>query len=66
MGLFIGTVIDNFNRIRFSEDFKGSVYLTDEQRDWVQLQRVMISVKPQTATIDKNTNIIRRVYFYVH
>jgi voltage-dependent calcium channel L type alpha-1D len=49
-GLFIGTIIDNFNSIRLSmssaHGARGSLFMTDAQREWVQMQRFLVRTRP--------------------
>ena len=40
LNLFVGVVIENFNRMK--DKLCGYVLLTDEQRNWVEMQRFMI------------------------
>ncbi len=52
--LFTGAVVDIFSRIE-SQERSGGVLMTDEQRQWVQLQRQLLNQKPQTLyTIPSN------------
>jgi hypothetical protein len=37
MNMFVGVVIDNFNKIKEKEEL-GSSYVTDEQREWLIYQ----------------------------
>ena len=41
INLFVGVVIENFNRMK--DKLCGYVMMTDEQRQWVEIQKYMIS-----------------------
>ena len=45
MNLFVGIVIDNFNRLKFLTEGQ-SVLLTDTHKQWLNLQRMMLSHAP--------------------
>ena len=47
VNLFIGVMIDKFNRLK--EELDGSALLTPAQRQWVSLQRYLVTVKPVAA-----------------
>lgn len=42
LNLFIGVVIDNFNKIKESEEV-GNLFVTDAQRNWMEMQHLMLS-----------------------
>jgi voltage-dependent calcium channel L type alpha-1D len=44
MNLFVGVVIDNFNRIKSS---RGAVFMTKEQEEWQKMQRLVDKIKPK-------------------
>ncbi|CAM9436934.1 unnamed protein product [Chrysoparadoxa australica] len=44
MNLFVGVIIDNFNRIKSS---KGAVFQTKEQEEWQKMQRIVQKIKPK-------------------
>ena len=47
LGLFIGSIVDVFNAIREKKDIgKHNIFVTDKQREWIQLHRVLASVRP--------------------
>ena len=46
MELFVGVVIDNFNRLRDSKG-GGSVLMTEEQEDWAKTQAFIMKIKPE-------------------
>ena len=39
MNLFVGVVIDNFNKIK-EENERGSAFVTEAQREWIQVQKM--------------------------
>ena len=43
LNLFVGVVIDNFNRLR--QEFDGSAFLTAAQRQWVATKKLIQTVK---------------------
>lgn len=44
LNLFIGVVIDNFNKIKESEEV-GNLFVTDAQRNWMEMQHLLLSKK---------------------
>jgi len=45
MNLFVGVVIDNFNKMK--EEMGENMLLTEAQREWVKAQEVFFHVKPK-------------------
>ncbi|GMH93963.1 hypothetical protein TL16_g12770 [Triparma laevis f. inornata] len=45
MELFVGVVIDNFNRLR--EKKGGNIFMTDEQQQWAKTQAFIMKIKPE-------------------
>jgi hypothetical protein len=46
LNLFVGVIIDNFNKIKESEEIGGrSLFLTESQRQWIELQHIMLQKK---------------------
>jgi len=39
INLFVGVVIDNFNKIKEKEEL-GSMFVTKEQKSWIEIQKV--------------------------
>ncbi|KAL6043077.1 Sodium ion transport-associated [Balamuthia mandrillaris] len=37
LGLFTGGIIDQFSKTRLEESFKGTVFLTEQQREWIHI-----------------------------
>ena len=60
LNLFVGVVIDNFNRLKESLD--GLALLTRRQREWVDTQLAMSKVKPKRV-VAMPANPIRRYLF---
>jgi len=48
MNLFVGVVIDNFNRMQ--DELGDSVFLTDEQKEWARTTEIMLRIRPQRKT----------------
>jgi len=44
LNLFVGVVIDNFNKIKEKEEI-GNLFVTEGQRNWIEIQRIMLSKK---------------------
>ena len=45
MNLFVGVMIDKFNEIQ--KEMNGSAFLTEEQEEWVKVQRLMVTARPR-------------------
>jgi hypothetical protein len=45
MELFVGVVIDNFNRLR--EKKGGNIFMTEEQEAWAKTQAFIMKIKPE-------------------
>lgn len=45
MNLFVGVVIDNFNKMK--EEMGENMLLTKAQREWVRAHEIMIHLKPR-------------------
>jgi hypothetical protein len=58
--LFVGVVIDNFNRIR--DERRGYAYMTDAQKEWVETRKLVQAVRPlRQETAPRNP--IRRIAY---
>lgn len=42
MNLFVGVIIDNFNKIKEQKEV-GGIFVTDSQRNWIEIQHTMLS-----------------------
>ena len=42
INLFVGVVIDNFNKIKEKSE-TGNIFVTDRQREWIEIQKVVMS-----------------------
>ena len=42
MNLFVGVIIDNFNKIKEQKDV-GELFVTDGQRNWIEIQHLMLA-----------------------
>lgn len=45
VNLFIGVIIDNFNKIKDSEEIGAHWMVTPAQRQWMEVQQIMIKKK---------------------
>jgi len=50
MNLFVGVTIDKFNEMKEKQEGK-SVFLTTEQRQWVEIQKLLVDVKPTRSYV---------------
>lgn len=41
MNLFVGVIIDNFNKIKEQNEV-GGIFVTDSQRNWIEIQHIML------------------------
>jgi hypothetical protein len=55
MNLFISVIVDKFNYILKKKD--GSYKLTPEQKEWVKMQRIMLSLKIKVIAVPPNNQI---------
>lgn len=42
--LFVGVVIDNFNKIKTNEEL-GNMFVTESQKKWIEIQRIIMRKK---------------------
>lgn len=45
VNLFIGVIIDNFNKIKESEEIGANWMVTPAQRQWMEVQQIMVKKK---------------------
>lgn len=62
LNLFTGIVIDNFNNMKRKLG-KDHVFLTDEQREWVEMQEALLAMKVQRPL--KRPNRIYQYYYII-
>ena len=62
INLFVGVVVDNFNRIAKEAEDNGTATMTDEQMQWVETMKNSTKAKPQKAP-KPPTGIIRGACF---
>lgn len=63
MNLFVGVIIDNFNKIKEQKEV-GGIFVTDSQRNWIEIQHIMLSktlIKKQYPP----KNRIRKFFFRI-
>ena len=63
LGLFIGSIIETFNEIREKNTLGNSLFLTERQREWLQLQRVLFTLKPKRDSVPGGKSTFRVVSF---
>ena len=64
MNLFVGSVCDNFQRIKAEDD--GSATLTDEQKQWVRTKQESFFLAEKVKVdppLDAPSNVIQRAFF---
>jgi len=44
LNLFVGVIMDNFNKIKEKEEW-GSLFVTEDQRAWIDAQRLGLAKK---------------------
>jgi hypothetical protein len=44
INLFVGVVIDNFNKIKTNEEL-GNMFVTESQKKWIEIQRIIMRKK---------------------
>jgi hypothetical protein len=60
LNLFVGVVIDNFNEIK--KIYNGSVFLTQDQQNWLEAQKKMLKARPSVLP-PCPTSPVRRAAF---
>ena len=63
LNLFVGVVIDNFNKIKESEEM-GDLFVTQGQREWIDIQHIVLRKTLQKKEV-KPKNPFRRMFFYL-
>jgi len=63
MNLFVGVTIDKFNEMKEKQEGQ-SVFLTEEQRGWVNIQKMMMGIKPSRSTIVPD-GLLREVLYHL-
>eukprot|EP01062_Namystynia_karyoxenos_P001522 TRINITY_DN1051_c1_g1_i1.p1 TRINITY_DN1051_c1_g1~~TRINITY_DN1051_c1_g1_i1.p1 ORF type:complete len:2267 (+),score=738.59 TRINITY_DN1051_c1_g1_i1:119-6919(+) len=62
LNLFVGVVIHHYNQVKTKED--GLYFLTDDQKLWVETQRMMLNFTPvPKMTPPKNPRLLRLYWF---
>ena len=68
LNLFVGVIMDNFNKIKEKEEL-GSLFVTDDQRSWIDAQRLGLSrklqkrVEPPPGWRGKMFNFVKHTIF---
>ena len=63
LNLFVGVIIDNFNKIKRKEEV-GGIFVTESQRRWIEIQRLLIN-KPLLKLLAEPKNCFRKVIFRI-
>eukprot|EP00966_Prymnesium_polylepis_P063177 1466523-Prymnesium_polylepis.2 len=58
LNLFVGVVVDNFNRIKSEKD--GSAHLTSGQAQWVDIMKATMGQKPKIKVSRRAPRVHRR------
>ena len=64
MNLFVGVIVDNFNRIK--KETEGSATMTAEQKAWVKIMKAMVVQKPARAAKVPENGCRKWLYDLVH
>lgn len=64
MQLFVGVVIDNFNKMK--EKLGDSILLTESQKEWVHMQEAMLKLKPLRRKRVPRTKYRKFCYYLAH
>ena len=64
VNLFIGVIIDNFNKIKNSEEIGADWMVTPAQRQWMEVQQIMIKKKLRQIP-DQPKSKLRRFWFAI-
>ena len=60
VNLFVGVVIDKFNRMK--GEFEGSAFQTKEQKQWSDLQRLLFAIKPRLHVKEPHNPVLRVMF----
>jgi hypothetical protein len=60
MNLFISVIVDKFNQQ--IKKRQGALYFTPQQREWVKIQRILVSFEPKKIPIEPRNKF--RLFFY--
>jgi len=63
LNLLVGVLIDNFRRLK--ELNEGSAFLTEAQRQWVRIRKIMSSTVLMRVCEPERMNGVRRVCYYI-
>lgn len=63
LNLFVGVIIDNFNKIKESEEIGGKgLLITEDQRKWIEIQHIMLRKNLRFKTPVPLNKFRRKVY----
>ena len=63
MNLFISVIVGQFNE--FKQKSEGSASLSEEQREWVKIQRFMAEVRAPVKEVEPTNPFRKKVYHLV-
>jgi hypothetical protein len=64
VNLFIGVIIDNFNKIKESEEIGANWMVTPAQRQWMEVQQIMVKKKLRMLPLPPK-NAFRNFCFHI-
>mmetsp|Transcript_3541 Transcript_3541/g.12709 ORF Transcript_3541/g.12709 Transcript_3541/m.12709 type:complete len:1714 (-) Transcript_3541:989-6130(-) len=64
MNLFVGVTIDKFNEMKEKQEGK-SVFLTNEQRNWVSIQKLLVDIKPMRSFVEPEGALRKKVFHLI-
>ena len=65
LNLLVGVIFYNFNKAKRNEQNKASLFLTEEQAKWLNIQKMIAKVKPDFLSLRKPKNPFRLKAFVI-
>lgn len=67
INLFVGVIIDNFNKIKESEEIGGKgLLITPDQKKWIEIQHIMIRQSLRIQTPEPKNKFRKKIYVCVN
>ncbi|CAI2381758.1 unnamed protein product [Moneuplotes crassus] len=67
INLFVGVIIDNFNKIKESEEIGGKgLFITENQKKWVEIQHIMLRQSLRFKAPEPKSKCRKKAYFLVN
>lgn len=67
LNLFVGVIIDNFNKIKEAEEIGGKgLFITEDQRKWIEIQHIMLRKSLKFRTPEPKNRIRKKIYDFVN